>query len=143
MFDCNQSVTVYNRLKNPNDLSDSESFLRFILPVKCKWIHSTDRDLTGSAAYIEDGFKLIIPYTECYLPFDLWDNADEGERIGHFTIKPGDLMFLGDKYVDAVENSFDTMEDMKKAFYPHWFTVKGFTDNTDSQMGKHWIVYGE
>ena len=138
MFDCNRDITLFIRYKDPNDKQAGEVFYPYLLPVKCKFKTKNIKTATGTGAgssvNIANSRMVIIPYTDDYLPPDVWNILMHDEKSQYFTLKIDDNVYPG---VTDMK-----MADVKALKKDDVFTIKAIQDNTNSLYGKHWRVEG-
>lgn len=140
MFGCNQSVTVWNRWRNPE--TGKDEWIRHVLPVKCKWKTRAVREVSGGAAHIADSTVMIVPSSEGYrLPRE-WSTLGAEDRKKYFTLQKGDMAALGEQAAEITGTKPNTAAEVKESLAPDVMTIKAIPDFTGSAHGKYFRVEG-
>ena len=142
MNGCNQYVTVWNRLKNPDDKQAPDIFYRKILPVKCKYKTKVTRNEAEGGVIVKVMQIAVIPYTECYKEPNEWAVLDDSERSSYFTLQDGDILALGAILYDITGITPWRETDVKEKLKPDVMTIKTVHNNTRCNQGRHWKVEG-
>ena len=126
MLGCNHDITVWLRKKSPE--TGGEIFVRYILPVKCRWKSYTERNISGGTANISNGTVIIIPF---------FDN------LPGLKIKEGDIAALGAYDLDVTGTPPYTAGWLKRLLAPNVATIRSVSYHLEESMkGKHLRLTG-
>jgi len=128
MLGCNQNITVWIRKKEANKAKETrEVFVRYVLPVKCRWKNFTERSVSGGTSNVYNSVAIIIPYFESTEDFD----------FDILEIKTGDIAALG-VYddIDITGVSPYTLSEVKRLLGQNIVTINSVACNFDLERGE-------
>lgn len=137
MLGNSQTVTIWNRFKNPDDILSPEMFIRHILPVKCRYKTKINRTVDRDGVKIANSQRVIIPETLLYRPPNVWLGYPD-----FFTLQVGDVVALGESDKDITGQSPFTMSEAIEALRPNVFIIASIQDNTMVAQGRHYAIEG-
>ena len=146
MFDCNDTITIWNRVKNNN----SETWHRLVIPVLCKYKTKITRSVSstanGQSVDLSNSQTVIIPMNDikavrAYIIPEKWHNITDNERAGKFTVQENDMIALGEHMTEITGIQPYRLSDLQNGIR-NCFIIKSIKDNTRSRMGKHFKIEG-
>jgi len=168
MLACNQTITVWNKWRDPDDKQSPEVYYRHVLPVLCKYDTTVIRLIVSDGVVIKNTQEVIIPLCELYKHPAEWNrlNEESEERTGnrfnllkfnvsaqsvtagqngrntYFTLQEGDVIALGDNSIEITGAEPFRKSDVINVLKPNVFVIKTVRDNTFTKRGRHFKVEG-
>lgn len=87
----NKRITILNKLRGTDSITKIDVWYKTTLE-GCARYTETERGISGDKALIANVVKVMIPFSDNYLPYREWRNNPDG----HYTMSAGDYIILGD-----------------------------------------------
>jgi hypothetical protein len=130
-------ITVWNKWRNP--ATNKDEWFRHVIP-NCSWERKAVRAVSGQTASIASVFGVLLPQSELFKPEREWAL---GDKAAFFTLKPGDIIALGEQTAEITGVSPYTESAVRQSLAPEVFTISIASDNTAKyKRGKHYYAEG-
>jgi hypothetical protein len=132
------TVTLWCKWRNPETHKDE--YYRHIL-TRCSWEQSTIKAVSGTTANMASVFDVLIAPDVRYV--DPIRYQSERDKTLVFSLRPGDIMALGEHDIEITGLTPLTESEVKNSLLPNVLVIKAVSINTQPyKHGKHYAVDG-
>ena len=132
-----QVITLYN--KYFDDEAGETRWRRTVLENCCYRAVKAEAAEDGAVRQT-DTYEAFIAKNDAFLPEKKW--TARPDKTKHFTLKTGDLIFLGETAFQIDGQSGMRANGFINKYKPDCFTIKSVTDNTTVALAAHYYVSG-